>query len=104
MSSILSVVRVRKVINHCPFEESIYNSKWWIDRFPEAERRKSWISACAHLDREAGLYIKSGGGAGTVDIQQAQIFGWSRKAKENLARFNKDIYEIIPILITPVTP
>lgn len=52
-----------------------------------------------HNDAVAGAYIKSGGRDATDNLQEAQIFGWSRKAKENLTRYTVPFYEVLPIRV-----
>ena len=53
-------------------------------------------------DRSNGLYIKSGYGGtvgATSNLQEAQIFGWSRNAKNSLKRYENDQFQVIPVTI-----
>jgi len=47
----------------------------------------------------AGQYIKAGGGM-TGDLQEAQVFGWAKRARDNLAVYRgRSGYEVIPVEI-----
>lgn len=100
----LSVVRYRPIINHPPFDLSHFGTDpYMVGTFSDTQRRQMYAESCENHDAHAGKYIKSIGGQATDDLQQAQIFGWSRKAKENLAGYAKldYLYEIIPIYLVP---
>lgn len=49
-------------------------------------------------------YIASGGNGYTEDMQKAQVFGFAKRAQENLNRYYRNrpnTYEVIPVLISP---
>jgi hypothetical protein len=97
--AILSVVRHKLNPTFTPFEQHLYSTAWYVEHYTEAERRDSYAADCTELLSRAGKYIKSGGGNPTDDLQQAQIFGWSRSAKKSLEQYPANLYDIVPILI-----
>lgn len=98
---ILSVVRISHItVTDELFRASQYDSDWRKSIVPdEAERYRQFCEYINNHNSQAGFYIKSGGGEPTPDMQQAQIFGWSRSAKENLKGYVAPYYEVIPVLI-----
>ena len=100
--ALLAVVRGRTLDPHdeALFQRSMFNNAWHIERQAEPERRRHWLEFVAHHNAvRAGLYVKSGGGEPTDNLQEAELFGWSRSAKSTLARFNPDYYEVLPATI-----
>ena len=98
---ILSVVQV--TMPDAPtFEKSVFATKWYVKTYGESECREMFQERLAHYNRVNGQYIKSSGGY-TDNIQEAQIFGWSRKARKKiLDQYGESkFYTIVPILITP---
>lgn len=51
----------------------------------------------------AGKY-DGAGGSPQEDLQKAQVYGWARRARDKLAIYaaRPDVYEIIPVRITPI--
>jgi hypothetical protein len=103
---ILSVVRVKARPKFLPFKTSFYNGPNYATRYSEIERRAWYDDRKEEIMEMAGKYVKSGGGGYTANLQEAQIFGWSRRAKENLSMYAEsngemgEIFEILPVLIT----
>jgi hypothetical protein len=85
MSPILSVVWCKAQARYSHFD---YEAKIWIEKDPPLVVNK---------------YIGSGGTM-TDDLQKAQVFGFSPRAKKNLLTYRKDarLYEVRPILIQEV--
>lgn len=103
---ILSVVRVKKNPTFLPFEESpLFKGEFYEENFTKSECRKFYEEHIQETKVRAGKYLKSGGGGWTNSIQEAQIFGWSPRAKKNAHLYleaNKelgDVYEVLPVLI-----
>jgi len=98
---ILSVVRALFVVpTEEDFQTSAYNATaWHRERCSEDERRENFRRFIENHNNTAGCFVKSGGGKLTPNMQEAQVFGWSRNAKENLQRYKAPYYEIIPVTI-----
>lgn len=102
MTKTLSVVRMKDQPDFGTAENSVFNAGFYLERHSWPEIQQMFSEWCAsQLVYKAGKYIKSGGGQPTTNIQEAQIFGWSRNAKENLKRYDPKVYDIIPITIIP---
>lgn len=99
-TAILSVVRALQVVpTEADFLASHLNADWYRDRYPEDKRREDFRRYIADHNTRTGFFVKSGGGKMTANMQEAQIFGWSRKAKENLNGYKAPYYEVIPVTI-----
>lgn len=84
-------------------------TKRWVV-YVKARRRTKWNgkygAECMHepdgfYDIQPG-YLKNGSGnAITPDLQEAQMFGWSKRAQENLGHYRKDpeCYDVLPASI-----
>ena len=61
---------------------------------------ESILSVVKVINKDEEYYIGSGG-TNQRELQKAQIFGWSRNAKKNLARYENhpEHYKVLPIKI-----
>lgn len=85
MKPILSVVFQKAKLNLSHFD---YNKKKWIEKGPPLP---------------VNQYIGSGGHM-TEDLQKAQVFGFSAKARDRLRGYHEEtrLYEVRPVIIKEV--
>lgn len=98
---ILSVVRLKHVdvSDESLYESSTYATEYYQNLLGALGARDRWVESVKYHNSFAGKYVKSGGSDPTDNLQEAQIFGWSRSAKANLAKYDVMYFEVLPISV-----
>jgi hypothetical protein len=99
---ILSVVQIKSDVHAMPYQTWLdEHTQFYLDITPVDVLQERYDNDMKHWQTLAGQYVKSGGSGYTPNRQEAQIFGWSRRAKENVDRYRKQPwrFEVIPVTI-----
>lgn len=93
---LFSVVRYTGKLQWNSFEEYLKQN----DLLDTPETREWFEDDSKHETGNAGRYMKAGGGDPTSNLQEAQLFGWSRQARKKLQQYRECAeYEVFPVRI-----